>query len=91
MGVGGFHQVTNFMVLPLMGCDLVLGVEWLKELGPIVWDFKNLTMQFTFKNQLVTLHGLLAGSVQLINRKQATKFGTSLRGLCTLLMTLPQQ
>jgi hypothetical protein len=28
------------------GCDIVLGVEWLRNLGPILMDFKELTMQF---------------------------------------------
>ena len=42
----GFHQTTDFLVLPLRGCDLVLGVQWLKDLGPIVWNFETLVMQF---------------------------------------------
>jgi hypothetical protein len=28
------------------GCDIVLGVEWLHTLGPILMDFKELTMHF---------------------------------------------
>jgi hypothetical protein len=28
------------------GCDIVLGVERLRTLGPITMDFKELTMQF---------------------------------------------
>lgn len=30
-----WKQLTDFLVLPLMGCDLVLGVDWLQKLGPI--------------------------------------------------------
>ena len=40
-------QTTDFMVLPMRGCNLVLGVQWFRELGSIVWDFNALTMQFT--------------------------------------------
>ena len=40
----GLTQYTDFLVLPLQGCDLVLGVQWLKSLGPIVWDFGSLNM-----------------------------------------------
>ena len=42
---------TDFLVLTLMGCDLVLGVHWLRELGLITWDFSKLTMEFTVGNQ----------------------------------------
>lgn len=28
-------------VLVLAGCNMVLVVQWLKELGPILWDFVN--------------------------------------------------
>lgn len=33
-------------VLAIGGCDMVLGVQWLSTLGPILWDFTNLQMQF---------------------------------------------
>lgn len=32
--------------LPLEGCDAVLGAQWLRTLGPIVWDFSKLHMKF---------------------------------------------
>lgn len=36
-------QQTTFsadvIVLPLVCCDLILGMQWLKSLGPILWDF----------------------------------------------------
>lgn len=41
------HQFqSDFMVIPL-GChDIVLGVQWLAQLGPIPWDFDKLKMSF---------------------------------------------
>jgi hypothetical protein len=32
--------------IQLGGYDFVLGVNWLSSLGPIIWDFNNLTMKF---------------------------------------------
>jgi hypothetical protein len=28
------------------GCEIVLGEKWLRTIGPITMDFKDLTMQF---------------------------------------------
>jgi hypothetical protein len=32
--------------IKLGGYDFVLGINWLSSLGPIIWDFNNLTMKF---------------------------------------------
>ena len=69
-----------------MGCDLVLGVQWLRTLGPIVWDFAALTMHFTMGTQNVTLQGMAAESVHIATKKQASKFTQASQGRCTLLM-----
>ena len=44
--VQGHDFCTDLNVLPLGGCDLVLGTQWLKTLGLIQWDFNLLTMAF---------------------------------------------
>jgi hypothetical protein len=46
MDIGSEHFNTNFYVLPLDGFDVVLGVQWLRTLGPILWDFDDLKMTF---------------------------------------------
>jgi hypothetical protein len=35
---------TDLFILPLAGCDTVLGIQWLQTLEPILWDFSALTM-----------------------------------------------
>jgi hypothetical protein len=32
--------------LPLVSFDIVLGVQWLRSLGPILWNFSALSMEF---------------------------------------------
>lgn len=44
---------ANFFTLPLGGCDVVLGIQWLLTLGPVLWDFSQLIMSFTFKAKFV--------------------------------------
>ena len=84
----GLTQFTDFLVLPLMGCDLVLGVQWLKTLGPITWDFTQLSMQFSLSHQLVILKGLRGGTVHYASKNQLSKLSTSAsKGTCTLLLT----
>ena len=63
--VQGFIQHTDFFVLPLMGCDIVLDIQWLKQLGLILWNFSTLVMQFTWDQETVVLQGLVAGEVKV--------------------------
>ncbi|WVZ58041.1 hypothetical protein U9M48_008353 [Paspalum notatum var. saurae] len=49
---------TDIFVLPLAGFDMVLGTQWLATLGPILWDFSNLTMVFWRHNGKVEWHVL---------------------------------
>jgi hypothetical protein len=51
MGSEQFH--VNFYALPLDGFDIVLGVQWLRTLGPILWDFDDLKMMFWRDGQTV--------------------------------------
>lgn len=63
----------DFMLIPLGGCDMVLGVQWLQSLGPISWDFKTLEMGFVYKKKKVLLHGIKAGSVREVKAVKLNK------------------
>ena len=39
---------VDFHVLPIRGADVVLGVQWLKALGPVLTDYTALTMKFIY-------------------------------------------
>jgi hypothetical protein len=44
--IGQNNQKYHMFSIDIGGCDIVLGVESLRALGPITMDFKDLTMQF---------------------------------------------
>lgn len=47
-----FH--VDCFALPLGGFDVVLDVEWLRTLGPILWDLDNLRMSFRVHGRMVS-------------------------------------
>lgn len=44
--------------LPLEGFDVVLGVQWLRSLGLIPWDFERLSMTFWKQDRKVCWTGM---------------------------------
>ncbi|KAJ0020707.1 hypothetical protein Pint_31653 [Pistacia integerrima] len=60
-----FH--TDFYVLTLGGCDIVLGVQWLRTLGPILCDFVQLRMEFTLLDFKHVLQGITPTEVSLMD------------------------
>lgn len=46
MSQQGVPITVDLYPRPLEGCDAVLGDQWLRTLGPIVWDFSKLHMKF---------------------------------------------
>jgi len=63
--IQGHTILSNFYLIPLGGCDVVLGVEWLRTLGPILWDFTHMTMSFTLQGQPLTLTGVSPGELSV--------------------------
>jgi hypothetical protein len=53
--------------IDMSGCDIVLGAEWLWTLGPILMDFKKLTMQFIQEGQQYKFQGITANSPEIIS------------------------
>jgi len=52
------------MVVPLGSCEMILGIQWLSTLGPILWDFDKLKMQFNYRGRTVVIQGNQQASVQ---------------------------
>lgn len=49
---------VDLLLLPVFGADVVLGVHWLAQQGPTLFDYKNLWMEFEHNGMRVRLHGI---------------------------------
>ena len=58
---------ADLRLIPLGGCDMVLGIQWLVELQPILWDFKILRMKFIVDGRKFVLRGETIGSKMLVS------------------------
>lgn len=48
----------DLILLPIYDADLVLGVQWMQTLGPILFDYDQLWMEFTHYGERFRLHGV---------------------------------
>ncbi|CAB4282646.1 unnamed protein product [Prunus armeniaca] len=55
LAIGTYIYTSDMFALPLGGCDIVLGVQWLRTLCPILWDFERLTMKSRHGNEQICL------------------------------------
>ncbi|GKB56606.1 transposon Tf2-1 polyprotein [Tanacetum coccineum] len=66
--------VTDFHVLPVHGCDMVLGNSWLRSLGPVLTNHSTFSMSFFYQGTLISLTGdqnTLITSVSPTNLKRS--------------------
>jgi len=61
LSMGQYILKSDMYVLPLGGCDIILGIQWLRTLGTIQWNFAELWMTFKISEQEHTLKGLQVG------------------------------
>eukprot|EP00253_Pinus_taeda_P018379 PITA_18379 len=71
--MGDYHLKTRMFSIHMGGCDIVLGVEWLRTLGLITMDFQELYMSFKQNNHTHTLRGLQAGAPSIISSHRMEK------------------
>ncbi|XP_071725748.1 uncharacterized protein [Rutidosis leptorrhynchoides] len=70
--ISGETFVSDMLILPIGGCEMVLGIQWLKLLSDIVWNFDQLKMTFNYAGHRVELRGKRA-KVQWVKGKQLKK------------------
>ncbi|KAJ0016755.1 hypothetical protein Pint_10445 [Pistacia integerrima] len=86
LSVQGIPIVIDFYLLPLGGCDIVLGTFWLQTLGPIVWDFSRLSMKFSLKGNSYTLTGATTKDISILDCDSLEK--SSKRGVIVSLCSI---
>lgn len=67
---------TDFFLLPLGGCDLVVGMQWLRTLGPVLWDFNGLTISFEQNKKSITIKGMNTTKSELVEDVQICQLTT---------------
>jgi hypothetical protein len=65
--IGDCHLKYHMFSIDMGGCDIVLGAEWIRNLGPILMDFKELTMQFDQEVQQYKFQGIITNSPDIIS------------------------
>jgi hypothetical protein len=65
--IGDYHLKSHMFSIDMGGCDIVLGADWLRTLGPILMDFKALTMQFDQEGHQYKFQGIIVGSPEVIS------------------------
>ncbi|KAH9792450.1 hypothetical protein KPL71_004124 [Citrus sinensis] len=59
--------------LPITGLDMVLDIQWLENLGLVVWNWKALTMDFNWNNKKRRLQGLGPQTIQASSLTEVIK------------------
>ena len=67
ISIGDYNLRSNMFSIPLGGCSVILGTQWLCTLGPILWDFAEIWMQFSVNGKKHTLKGLQPRSPSIIS------------------------
>ena len=60
--IGQYNMKSHMFFIDMSGCDIMLGVKWLRNIGPILMDFKELTMQFNHEGRQYNFQGITKGS-----------------------------
>lgn len=64
---------TQAIVIPIGGCDIILGMQWLRELGKVLWDCSRLEIEFLEDGKKVKLTTDNPTSSKVVPRWQLSK------------------
>lgn len=63
------HSESDKLLISLSSCDAILALQWLRTLGHVVWDFKEMTMQFEPEGD-ITLINILFGLTEMRGKER---------------------
>ena len=86
----GYTFTADLLILPLSGSDAVMGIQWFTILGPVLWDFKNLTMEFKHAGRKVKLRGATTKRLKGIQPGQLHKLMQN-TGELSMMQVLPEK
>jgi hypothetical protein len=68
--IGDYHLKSHMFSIDMGGCDIVFGADWIRTLGPILMDFKELIMQFDQEGQQYNFQGITVGSPMIVSSRR---------------------
>jgi hypothetical protein len=71
--IGDYHLKSHISSIDMGGFGILLCVEWLRTLGLILMDFKELTMQFDKEGQQYKFQVITVGSPEIISSHRMEK------------------
>ena len=74
LSLQGHHFSVSFHLLPISGADAVLGIEWLKQFGPVVTDYTSLVMKFHHLSQAIEIHADVTNGPEPVSTAQVKRF-----------------
>ncbi|XP_075103126.1 uncharacterized protein LOC142177943 [Nicotiana tabacum] len=79
---------SDMLVLPIGGCSMVLGIQWLIALGDIMWNFKKLRMEFSIMGHKVSLRGIQPPATKMVQQASMDKLLAKPAELCMISVGL---
>ena len=80
------YFLVDFYLIGFEGCDALLGAQWLRTLGPIVWNFDIMEMGFIVGKNDVCLVGIGHSGVTSVGSKGVNKALEKNKGKGMLLL-----
>lgn len=53
--MGAHHFIFDMRILKLGGCDVVLGVDFMRRFGPILFGYSNLSITLRYGDREITI------------------------------------